>query len=63
MLQELIEATEKLCRNLDIASQNEKKFTIDICLQLEKYTLEMHRMSSDLQQIKDYVGEEVRRCA
>ena len=62
MLEELIQASENLCRNLDKASQNEKRYTTDICLQLERYTVEMHRMWADLQQIKEYVGE-VRSCA
>lgn len=56
MLEELIQASENLCKNLDIASQNEKRYTVDICLQLERYTLEVQRMWDDLQQIKEYVS-------
>lgn len=56
MLEELILTAERLCKNLEIAADNERKFTTDICLELERYSWQMCRMANDIKQIKDYVG-------
>jgi hypothetical protein len=56
-LQELIDAADKLCNNLDIASQNEKKFATDVCLELERFSWEMYRMKNDIQHIQEYFGK------
>lgn len=55
-LQLLIETTETLVRNLDQASQNERLFSLNICIELEKMSWEMLRMSDELKQIKEYCG-------
>lgn len=54
-LNELIECAQKLSNNLEIASQNELKFCVDICLVLEKMSWETYRLSNDLKEIKRYV--------
>jgi hypothetical protein len=53
-LQMLIETTENLVKNLDKASQNEKQFCYDVCMELEKMSWETFRMMNDLKQIKNY---------
>lgn len=53
-LQLLIETAEKLSQTLDLISQNEKKFCLDVCIELEKMSWETYRMSNDLRQIQDY---------
>jgi hypothetical protein len=53
-LQQLIETTENLVNSLDLASQNEKKFCLDICIELEKMSWETFRIMNDLKQIKQY---------
>ncbi len=55
-LQELIEAADRLCNNLDIASQNEKKFCDNICMRLEQFSWEAFKMSNELKEIKEYCG-------
>ena len=55
-LEELIATADRLCSNLEIASQNDKKFCTDICFELERYSWEMHRMSNELRQIREYCG-------
>ena len=55
-IQTLIETTEKLCSTLDSASQNERQFSLNVCMELEKMSWEMFRMSNDLKQIKEYCG-------
>lgn len=54
MLDELIQAAEKLCNNLEQASNNEKTFTTDICVELNKYRQNMKDMYWNLQDIKNY---------
>lgn len=54
MLEELIEMANRLCDNLDKASQLEKKFNIDICLEFEKLSWETYRMINDIKLIKEY---------
>lgn len=53
-LDELIETANRFCTNLDKAAENEKKFCTDICVELEKMSWEMLRMTNDLRQIKSY---------
>lgn len=52
-LDELIEVTASLCRTLDLASQNEKKFCQDLCIELERMSWNALCMSNDLQNIKE----------
>jgi hypothetical protein len=56
-LQELIDTADRLCKNLDIASQNEKNYTTNICLELERYSWEIYRMMNEIKEIKDYCGK------
>lgn len=50
----LIETANRLCNNLDIASQNEKRFNLDICIEFDKYSWEVYKMMNDIKQIKEY---------
>jgi hypothetical protein len=55
-LQELINIAEKLCNSLDKSLENEKRFTDDIALHIEKMNWEACRMMNDLKEIKQYCG-------
>ncbi len=55
-LEELIEAANKLCSSLDIASNNEKTFSYNICHELERMSWETLRLANDLKLIKEYQG-------
>jgi hypothetical protein len=55
-IQELIDAGETLCRNLEIASENEKIFCHDVQNMLEVYSWEMLRMTNQLKEIKEHTG-------
>ena len=54
-IQELIETAEKLCQTLDLASQQEKIFTTNICIELERLSWTTLTTINDLKQINDYV--------
>lgn len=53
-LEQLIAIADRLCNNLDIAAQNEKKYTNNICLELERMNWETLRLMNDLKEIKEY---------
>lgn len=53
-LNELIDLANRLCENLDKASQNEKKFNTNVCLEFEKLSWETYRMLNDIKSIKEY---------
>jgi hypothetical protein len=55
-LEELIQTADRLCKNLDMIAQNEKKYTTNICIELERYSWEMYRMRNELNEIKEYLG-------
>lgn len=55
-LDDLIETANRFCINLGVVSENENKFCVDICLELEKMSWEAMRMMNDLKQIKSYQG-------
>lgn len=55
-IDDLIESADRLCRNLEIASENEKKFCSDLCLELERYSWETHRMSNGIRSLKEIYG-------
>jgi len=55
-LQELIAAADKLSASLELSAQNEKKFCLDVCIELERMSWETMRLANDLKQIKEYVG-------
>jgi len=53
-IQELIEATDRLCASLDAASQNEQKFCDTVLMELERMSWETLKISTDLKQIQNY---------
>ena len=55
-LDQLIETSERLWKNLDDASQMSKKLNDDICMELERYSWSVYRMMNDLKEIKEYCG-------
>ncbi len=55
-LEQLIETANRFCDNLEKAAQNELKFCYDVCLELERYSWEMHRMANDIKNMKEYYG-------
>ncbi len=56
-LEELVEAANKLCISLEKAAENEKKFCQDLCLELERYAWETHRMTNGIRELKEIYGE------
>lgn len=55
-LQDLINAADNLCNSLEVIANNDKKFCVDIQLELERYSWEMYRMKQNLQELKSYHG-------
>lgn len=55
-MKDLVDAAEKLCNSLEIASQNELRFCYDLCLELERMSWEALRMRNDLIAIKEDLG-------
>ena len=53
-LQELIETAARLSDRLDRMANDEKRFTSDISLFLEKMSWDIFAYSEDLQEIKSY---------
>lgn len=56
-IQELIEVADRLCKNLEIAANNEKIYSTNICIELEKYSWETYRMMNDIKEIQEYIGK------
>lgn len=54
-LQELIETANRLSQRLELAASEEKRFSVDICLTLERMAWDFYRSANDLQLIKDYL--------
>lgn len=54
-LQELIETANRLSQRLENAANEEKRFSVDIQLTLERMSWEMYRCANDLQSIKSYM--------
>jgi hypothetical protein len=55
-IEKLIIAAERLCRNLEQAALNERKFAHAMCAELERYSWKMHRMSNDIRQLQETFG-------
>lgn len=53
-LEELIETANRLCNNLETASNNEVAFNTNICIQLERYSWDVYRMMNDIKAINEY---------
>jgi hypothetical protein len=54
-LQELIDTANILSKNLEIASNDDRRFCVDIQLILEKMSWELYRTANDLQEIRNYI--------
>jgi hypothetical protein len=55
-LDELIETANRLCTSLEIAAENEKIYSTNVCLELERYSWEIYRMMNDIKVIREYVN-------
>jgi hypothetical protein len=54
-LQELIDTASRLSNRLEQAANDEKKFSVEIQLVLEKMSWEIYRHANELQEIKSYI--------
>jgi len=50
-IDELVASADKLCQTLEMAAANEKKFCVDLRLELERYSWEIHCMSNHIKEI------------
>ncbi len=55
-LQDLIDSADRLCASLDKAAENEKMFCYNTCLELERYSWEMCRMSNEIKELQYNYG-------
>ena len=55
-LEELVESANRLCNNLDVAAQNEKKYCVDLCLTLENYSHQIFCMANNINNLKNNYG-------
>jgi len=54
-IQQIIEATERLCNTLSEMANNELKFGWDLGLRLENLSYDMLKASNELREIKSYL--------
>ncbi len=54
-LQKLIETALILSQNLEKAANEEKRFSVEICMALEKMSWESMCLSNDLESIRSYL--------
>ena len=54
-LQELIETANRLSLRLEQAANEETRFSVDICMTLERMSWDFHCAANDLQEIKNYI--------
>jgi len=54
ILDELVESADKLCKTLLEASNNEKMFSTNVCLELERLSWQTRRMENNIKSIKEY---------
>ena len=52
----LIQAADSLSKNLEIAAENEKMFCHDLCLELERYSWEVFKMSNGIRELREHYG-------
>jgi len=57
MLEELIKSADKLCASLEEAANNEKMFCSDICLELERYSWDVYKMTNHIRELEYTYGE------
>lgn len=55
-LQELIESADKLCLSLEKIIENDKQFSINVLIQLDRMKLNSDKISSNLRDIREYIG-------
>ncbi len=53
-LEELIQTAQRLSKKLEMASEEESRFCVDICLRLEQMSWDIFRTASELEEIKNY---------
>ena len=53
-LEELIQTAQKLSQRLEVASNEEKKFCVDICIRLEQLSWQMGRTARELEAINNF---------
>jgi hypothetical protein len=58
-LQELIDTANKLSERLEMAANDEKRFSIDLQLHFERMSWQALCWANDLQEIKSYSGIQV----
>lgn len=44
-----------LCQALEKLSQNDKQYSLDLCIILERYSWDMYKMANHLKEIKEYI--------
>ncbi len=54
-LQELIETANRLSKRLEEAANEEKRFSVEICLALEKMSWQIFCTANDIESIKNYI--------
>jgi hypothetical protein len=54
-LQELIETANRLSKHLEDAANEEKRFSVDICLALERMSWQLYCTANDIESIKNYI--------
>jgi hypothetical protein len=52
-LEELIDTANGLSKKLEKAAEEDKRFSIDICLAFEQMSWEIYRTMNDIKQIKE----------
>lgn len=53
-LEELIQTAKKLGEHLEVASREEKRFCVDICIAFENLSRGLHNTANELETIKNY---------
>lgn len=54
-IQDLIQAADNLCESLDKCIENEKQFSIDVLIALDKMALDSRKIALNLMEIQYYV--------
>jgi hypothetical protein len=55
-LQELIDTASRLSQRLEMASNDERKFCVDIQFRLEQMSWEIYRTANELKEINNFFG-------
>lgn len=53
-LEELIEVADRLCNRLEKAASDEKKFSLDLCLQFERQSWEMFKLCNEIKELREF---------